>query len=443
MSNKRRKVKDHVVLRNRVLSNSEFCRKINAPNAFFAVEAEELHPESVVPNFLPDVEHRFHPDRPEVTIKEDGSPRISKLFPSNINNFQEYREAHFTGNNINTIVRGCKEHLPNRFCQYSHQNLNVFTIKASECTECPLRLVVHMGNHRGIPYKGTSKCRNTHQIKVTCWVPNGMKSQAEDRLIKMRNNIVDLVDKSAIRMPNGNGRSGGVGLMFSYGHKQQTEKYATIRPRPREKVGSKSHNNLDDIVKLTKEVCMAMSDAMTGRCFDTTVRKIKSAERGMPLTDAHRILSTNHPCPELGSRFGVSCKFFSTINFANEVHYDPYDISITFAYWLERYPGLAKNWYLVFPNMFVHKDGIVHKGLRIELCDGAGVEWDGRIMKHSTTISEPGFTEDGKVNDVMAVAFVATGAKLGPRRDIPYMRDPRKEMNSNYKMETKEKPIQI
>jgi hypothetical protein len=93
--------------------------------------------------------------------------------------------------------------------------------------------------------------------------------------------------------------------------------------------------------------------------------------------------------------------------------------------------------------MFVHKDGIVHKGLRIELCDGAGVEWDGRIMKHSTTISEPGVTEDGKVNDVMAVAFVATRAKLGPRRDIPYMRDPRKEMNSNYKMETKEEPIQI
>jgi hypothetical protein len=259
----------------------------------------------------------------------------------------------------------------------------------------------------------------------------------------MRDNIVDLVDCSAIRIPNGNGRTGGVGLMFSYGHKQPTEKYATIRPRPRENIGSKSHNNLDKIVQLTKAVCIDMASAMTERFFDTTVRRIKSAERGRPLTEVHRILSTNHPCPELGSRFGVSCKFFSTINFANEFHYDPDDISITFAYWVERYPGAAKNWYLVFPNMIVHKDGIVHKGLRIELCDGAGVEWDGRIMKHSTTISEPGVTEDGKVNDVMAVAFVATRAKLGPGRDIPYMRDPRKEMNSNYKMKTKEEPIQI
>jgi hypothetical protein len=61
-------------------------------------------------------------------------------------------------------------------------------------------------------------------------------------------------------------------------------------------------------------------------------------------------------------------------------------------------------------------------------------------MKHCTTISEPGVTEDGKVNDVMTVAFVATRAKLGSGRDIPYMRDPRSQMNSNYKTETKDKP---
>jgi hypothetical protein len=44
---------------------------------FFAVEAEELHPDhSVVLNFLPDVEHRLHPEKPTVTIKESGSRRI-------------------------------------------------------------------------------------------------------------------------------------------------------------------------------------------------------------------------------------------------------------------------------------------------------------------------------------------------------------------------------
>jgi hypothetical protein len=81
-----------------------------------------------------------------------------------------------------------------------------------------------------------------------------------------------------------------------------------------DKIGSKSYNIFDEIVKLTKAVSMDMASAMTERFFDTTVRKIKSAERGCPLTEAqvHRILSTNHPCPELlgSSRFGVSCKFF-------------------------------------------------------------------------------------------------------------------------------------
>jgi hypothetical protein len=61
-------------------------------------------------------------------------------------------------------------------------------------------------------------------------------------------------------------------------------------------------------------------------------------------------------------------------------------------------------------------------------------------MKHCTTISKLGVTEDGKANDVMAVAFVATRAKLGPGRDIPYMQDPPNQMSSNYKTETKDEP---
>jgi hypothetical protein len=96
-------------------TSNEFRSKKHAAGAFFAVEAQELHPSSsVVPNFFPDVEHRFYPERPTVTIKEDGtSCKISKLFPSNLSNLQEYHQAHYTGDNLNTIARGCKEHLRN------------------------------------------------------------------------------------------------------------------------------------------------------------------------------------------------------------------------------------------------------------------------------------------------------------------------------------------
>jgi hypothetical protein len=79
-------------------TGNEFRRKKHAAGAFFAVEAEELHPSSVVPNFFPDVEHRFYPERPTITIKEDAtSCKISKLFPSNLSNLQEYHQAHYTG----------------------------------------------------------------------------------------------------------------------------------------------------------------------------------------------------------------------------------------------------------------------------------------------------------------------------------------------------------
>jgi hypothetical protein len=178
---------------------------------------------------------------------------------------------------------------------------------------------------------------------------------------------------------------------------------------------------------------------MKTRGFKHTLSQIMAAERRRPLTEDHRLLSVMKPCPESGGRSGVLCNFFSTINFANKFHYDADDLSVTFAYWIERHPGHAKNWYLLFPNMIVHKDGIAYNGLRIELCDGAFVEWDGRIMKHCTSVSESGMTGQGEANDVLAVAFVATRAKVGPGVDIPYLRDPRQEMNSNYKSTTENK----
>ena len=69
--------------------------------------------------------------------------------------------------------------------------------------------------------------------------------------------------------------------------------------------------------------------------------------------------------------------------------------------------------------MKIFKDGKTYNGLRIKLCHGAVVEWDGRIFKHCTTITDP-----GEHNDVIAVAFVATRVKVEDDNDIAYMRDP-------------------
>jgi hypothetical protein len=374
-NSKKRKAKDGLVQQRSIWSDAEFYNKKRKEGAFFAVEAEELHPESVVPNFLPDVEHRCEVSLPKVTIKVEGSRTTAKLFPTSINNLQEYRNEQISTENRNTIIKGCDE--------------NVFTIKASEYDNRVLTLNVLQGNHRGIPYRGTLEHRNKHHIKVSCWIPNGMKCTGKDCLIRMRNNIINLVDRSLTRFPTRNGRKGGVGQMFSYGHKTVTEKYASIRKRPGEKRDSVSYNNLQLMIGLTKAISMDMAENMCERHFAYSLSQIKLAERGRQLTDDHQTLSVNTPCPELGSHFGISCKFFSTINFANEFHYDPDDLSVTFAYWVERHPGTARNWFLVFPNMIVHKDGIQYKGLRIELCEGACVEWDGRIMNIAPQLANP------------------------------------------------------
>jgi hypothetical protein len=113
----KRKAKDGLVQRRSIWSDAEFYTKKRKEGAFFAVEAEELHPESVVPNFLPDVEHRCGVGSPKVTIKLEGSRTTAKLFPTSIKNLQEYRNEQRTTDNRNTIAKGCKEHLKNCILQ--------------------------------------------------------------------------------------------------------------------------------------------------------------------------------------------------------------------------------------------------------------------------------------------------------------------------------------
>jgi hypothetical protein len=172
---KKIKIKDDFILRNEVWSDTVFDKKKNTPGVFFAVEAEELHPNSVVPNFLPDVEHRCY-TKSKVTIKVEGSPTTAELFPTGLDTLQKYRLEHLTKDNKTTIVRGCKEHLKNRFCKYSYNNKHVFTVRAANYKSSVFNLVVLLGNHNGILYKGSNEHRNNHYLKVGCWVPNGMRS---------------------------------------------------------------------------------------------------------------------------------------------------------------------------------------------------------------------------------------------------------------------------
>lgn len=102
------------------------------------------------------------------------------------------------------------------------------------------------------------------------------------------------------------------------------------------------------------------------------------------------------PVKVLGGIDGITGTYIMSFDLRNESHYDVHDLGKSFSIWVERKPGTAKNWFLCFPNMMVEYHGKTYYGLRIQLFDGAVVEWDGRLMKHFTTVTDVG--EDNMVN---------------------------------------------
>jgi hypothetical protein len=67
------------------------------------------------------------------------------------------------------------------------------------------------------------------------------------------------------------------------------------------------------------------------------------------------------------------------------------DASPGFTVWTETVPGQATNWYFVLPNVYGRRlDGQQFSGLAIELTHGVAVCWDGRVIRHGTSIMNLG-----------------------------------------------------
>jgi hypothetical protein len=94
------------------------------------------------------------------------------------------------------------------------------------------------------------------------------------------------------------------------------------------------------------------------------------------------------PCKEMGGKGGVTAVMNMSFDLANESHFDANDLGSGISIWAERQPGTACNWNLMFTNMTITHEGRAYKGLKIELCHGAVVQWDGRVMKHCTSMTK-------------------------------------------------------
>ena len=79
-----------------------------------------------------------------------------------------------------------------------------------------------------------------------------------------------------------------------------------------------------------------------------------------------------------------------SVDLCNASHYDANDASQSFSIWTEDFPGTTSNWYFVLPNVFGKKSvtGRTYNGVAIKLTHGTLISWDGRLIRHCTSMME-------------------------------------------------------
>jgi len=88
-----------------------------------------------------------------------------------------------------------------------------------------------------------------------------------------------------------------------------------------------------------------------------------------------------------------------SINLGNSSHFDVNDASQGFSLWTEEVPGCGENWYFVLPNVHgLRPDGRTKfRGMAVKLGHGVAISWDGRVIRHCSSVSCPDGKEFGFV----------------------------------------------
>jgi hypothetical protein len=77
-------------------------------------------------------------------------------------------------------------------------------------------------------------------------------------------------------------------------------------------------------------------------------------------------------------------------NLSNSSHYDIHDASVGFAVWTKT-AGASKHWYFVLPNVYGRSKQIRgghFNGVAIRLRHGMAISWDGRVIRHCTSVMD-------------------------------------------------------
>lgn len=100
------------------------------------------------------------------------------------------------------------------------------------------------------------------------------------------------------------------------------------------------------------------------------------------------------PIPEMGGVHGPTCTNNVSCDLENASHYDVGDGSIGYSIWVELVPGEASNWFFVLPNILINVGGTTFQGIAIKLFHGVCIAWDGRVIRHGTSLTQRNSSSD-------------------------------------------------
>jgi hypothetical protein len=221
-------------------------------------------------------------------------------------------------------------------------------------------------------------CRGKGRIELKVEVEGQRKStlvtimDCSDRTV-MLDSVVNLGNQLGT---TGNSRrnAGDVGEMWGLGYRSKANNEVYVKTKDK------------DVKLAMTEVCANVATDL-GERIPESLKSIRQAEAQGPQCA---------PLPEMGGAKGPGSCIMISKNLGNSGHFDFLDMSMSLGVWVEEKIGGASNWYFIMPNIRLNgKLGVV-----IRLFHGCVISWDGRLIKHCTSV-----TETGKDNNVYGCMF--------------------------------------
>jgi len=268
-----------------------------------------------------------------------------------------------------TFRRGAREYL--RGCVYlnTHSHTKVYTIRAKDLTDAGAVVDVTIDD----PCTVIPDDEKTHPFRMCVF-------KTDDHTLLSG---VPCLGKELEQRVAPNARSKGevCGSMWVLGRKMNGKRLGSyISARAGKSETPAKRECLKRVQEAARRVSTSMARVVEGGPWKSLLHSIRTCERKYGI----------YPEEVLGGKYGCSATVDFSKNLGNESHFDVNDRGLCLAVWVEEKPGTASGWYLYFPNMLLEVDGLRYEGLRIELCHGAMVSWDGRVMKHFTSITNVG-----------------------------------------------------